>query len=255
MAYECSIVMVRRGRREDTPTFASAATQAVPLWVRERSGFWQSAALTGRWRLAGACIEYNFPRSIDSLFPDGDVTAGGDDGLTVLIDGVAFVVSPGEAGVIGRKHLSSLRRPGEQIGFGVPGGGGGYVAASEDYRTAVVESNCVVGKPGSESFATARGNGLGETAFEIVKKNGPRREGGLGEGRCGGRRRKRKGAQGEGGGGGGGEGGVGAGPNVEGDGDWPGRLGLGGCCAAATANGRRMAEIARNAERRIWVRC
>ena len=97
---------------------------------------------------------------------------------------VAFVVAPGEAHVVGRAHLCSLRGPCELIVFGIPLGLGGDAGAAEDGGASVVEGDGVVGKPGAEDFASASGYGLGEAALEFHEEEYAGSEGGLSKGAC-----------------------------------------------------------------------
>src|SRR6266702_3808044 len=141
---------------------------------------WQDTAFAGGRGLVGAGIHGYFPGAIGDLFPDGKVAAGDDDGLVVLVFGVALVVAPGEAHVIGGSHLGALRSPGELVVLGVPPGLGGDIRTAENGGAAVVEGDGVVGEPGGEGLAAAGGDCLGETAFQLEEETGTQR--GLGEG-------------------------------------------------------------------------
>src|SRR5713226_6358985 len=131
---------------------------------------WQDTAFPGGRGLVGAGVHGYFPGAVGELFPDGKVAAGDDDGLVVLIPGVALVVAPSEAHVIGGTHLGSLRGPGELVVLGVPLGLGGDIRTAEDGGAAVVEGDGVVGEPGGEGLATASGYCLGEAAFQLQEE-------------------------------------------------------------------------------------
>ena len=112
------------------------------------------------------------------FFPNGEETAGGDDGLAVGVGGVAFVAAPSEAHVVRGAHLGAFGEPEELVLFGVPVGLGGDGAAAEDGGLAVGKSDGVVGEEGGEGFAAAELDGLLELAFELHELDLTGRKGG-----------------------------------------------------------------------------
>src|SRR6202034_478677 len=77
---------------------------------------WQSTAFARCRRLVGASVESDLPGSIGHFLPYGEVSARHDDGLAIFVLGAAFVMTPGEAHVVGGSHLRALWNPGELIG-------------------------------------------------------------------------------------------------------------------------------------------
>ena len=158
--------------------------RTATLGVAGELRFWKHTTFTCFWRFVRTRIHSYFPSSIGQFFPDSEVAAGDEDGITISVLGVAFVVPPGETHVVGWAHLCSLRGPGELVVFGVPLGLGGDTGAAEDGGLAIVEGDGIVGEPGTEGFATACGDVFGEATFELHEEEDTGSESGLSEGTC-----------------------------------------------------------------------
>ena len=131
---------------------------------------WQNTAFARcRWFI-GACVEGHFPLPIWQFFPYGEVAAGDDDWLTIFVLRVAFVMSPGEAHIVGRPHLCALRRPCELVGLWVPLGLCCDRGTAKDGRFAIVQGDGVIGKPGPEGFASTGRDGLRKARFQLDQK-------------------------------------------------------------------------------------
>src|ERR1700733_4595514 len=99
---------------------------------------WQSTTFSRGRGLVGAGVESDLPGSVGEFLPNSHISACQDDRFTIFVFGAAFVVTPGEAHIVGRPHLSALRDPCELVGFGVPLGLGGDGSAAKDWGATVI---------------------------------------------------------------------------------------------------------------------
>ena len=73
------------------------------------------AAVACAGGLVGSGVEYDLPGAVGLLAPDGDVAAGGGDGVAVGVFAVALEVSPGVADVAGGSENGFGGGPGELV--------------------------------------------------------------------------------------------------------------------------------------------
>jgi hypothetical protein len=136
----------------------------------------KSAAVTRICGFDVTCVESNLPCAVGLPLPNREVTAGGYDGIPVLIFRVPFIVAPGEAHVAGLAHPSAFRRPRKLVLRGQPGCLLRNRRSPDHRSLSVGQRHRVVGEEGGESFSSAGGSRMSKFRFEPEKKCAPRRK-------------------------------------------------------------------------------
>src|SRR5271170_8044640 len=89
---------------------------------------------------------------------------------------MSFVVTPGEAHVVGGPHLGALRSPCQLVSLWIPIRLGSDSCNTQHGGFAIVQSDRIIGEPVRKRFSSACCHRLCKTSFKLQQKKNSRTE-------------------------------------------------------------------------------